>query len=141
MRIKKLLVAGLSAIAIITVAAPASFAAQNNEYGFSFNIKANQGNTRSVGRSRTTNHMWMVNAKTTNESGSVFHVGTKTTFWLENKGGTNVSPSTDVVVGNGAYYQQGYDNSKTTVYLTAQNNNYNSNTYYVHGVWDEETTY
>ncbi|HDU1174191.1 TPA: DUF2712 domain-containing protein, partial [Listeria monocytogenes] len=28
---------------------------------------------------------------------------------------------------------------KNTTYLAAENNNYNSKTYYVDGIWDEET--
>lgn len=29
--------------------------------------------------------------------------------------------------------------NKNTTYLAAENNNYNSKTYYVDGIWDEET--
>lgn len=42
--------------------------------------------------------------------------------------------------GAGAYYKAAYSSaSKTTVYLTGENNNYSGNTYYVSGYWDEET--
>lgn len=65
---------------------------------------------------------------------------TVTTYWLENASGTNVSPSLNVKQGNGSYYSAAYSNaSKKNVYLTAQNNKYNSSRYSVSGFWDEET--
>lgn len=79
-------------------------------------------------------------------------VGTKTRYWLElgvengSNVGTNVSPPVDVIAGNGSvnsgrnYYVRAESTAnRKNVRLTAENNNYSSNTYSVTGIWDEET--
>ena len=110
----------------------------NDNWGFNFTIQPHQANTRSGARYRQTtnvNNKWKVNMQSSGEGAR-----TVTTYWLENASGTNVSPSLNVKQGNGSYYSAAYSNaSKKNVYLTAQNNNYNSSRYRVSGFWDEET--
>lgn len=67
--------------------------------------------------------------------------GTVTTYWLEVSDGTNVSPDCAAKVGS-QYWPAAYGtaNSKN-VYLTAENNNYNSNLYNVSGYWKANSTY
>ncbi|MGM0807466.1 MAG: DUF2712 domain-containing protein [Bacillota bacterium] len=117
---------------------PSISSAGYNEYGFEFTIKPQQGNSRSEGLYRSTtnrNDAWLVNV---NHSGEGYY--DFSTFWLENSGGTNVSPSRLVSEADPNLYTKAYDNaSQTTVYLTAENNNYNNTTYGVNGYWDEET--
>lgn len=112
--------------------------AGDEQYGYSFTIKANQANSRTEARYReTTNrkNSWKVNMTNSGEG-----IGTITTYWLEIPSGTNVSRSINVVAKGGNYYTAAYDNaSKTDVHLTAQNNNYNNESYGVSGFWDEET--
>ncbi|KZT83378.1 hypothetical protein Nizo1840_1657 [Lactiplantibacillus plantarum] len=112
--------------------------ASNDNWGFNFIIQTHQANSRSGPLYRQTtnvNNKWKVNMQSSGEGAR-----TVTTYWLENAGGTNVSPSLNVKQGNGSYYSAAYSNaSKKNVYLTAQNNNYNSNQYRVSGFWDEET--
>ena len=78
---------------------------------------------------------WKVKLSTSGEG-----KGTYTTFWLENYDGDNVSKTVDVKQGKGYYYRPSYRSGcKTHVWLTAVNNNFNSNSYEVSGCWDEET--
>jgi len=117
---------------------PTSINASNDNWAYSFTIKPNQANSRSDPRYReTTNdkNQWKVRMTASGEG-----TGTITRFWLEIKDGTNVSPSVNVKQAYDTYYyRDAYSNArKTNVYLTAENNNYNNNTYAVSGSWDEE---
>ena len=65
---------------------------------------------------------------------------TYTTYWLEHYNGDNVVPSHSIRVEDGPQYYNTYSSaSRSTVYLTAENNNKNDTDYFVSGVWDEET--
>lgn len=114
--------------------------AGNDNVGFSFTIKAWQGNTRvEDGRYRETanpNNSWKVNLTDSGEG-----TETITRFWLENFNQDNVSSAIDAVEGSGAHYKEAYGSaSQVTCYLTAENNNWNNETYIAYGFWDEETT-
>ncbi|MEH7128324.1 DUF2712 domain-containing protein [Neobacillus drentensis] len=101
-------------------------------------MKANQANSRSAPEYRSTTNRyeaWMVNVTESGEGNTAI-----TQYWLENAGGTNVSDAFPVAEIENTKYFPAYDNaSQTDVYLTAQNNNYTSDTYGVTGYWDEET--
>ncbi len=65
---------------------------------------------------------------------------TITNYWMENSATTNVTPTVSVTQGKGYYYENAYSSANgTTVYLTAENNNFNGSAYNVSGYWDEET--
>lgn len=101
-------------------------------YGYWFNGKAPDGRYRETDN---VNNSWKVRLEHSGEGS-----GTITTFWLENASSGNVTISKDVKQGNGPYYTNPYTSAnKTTVWLTAQNNNYNGDSYTVSGYWDEET--
>lgn len=132
---KVVLVATLTLACISSVSV---FAGDGN-HEFKFQIGSHWGNgSIEKGRYRSTtnpNNMWKVNLVTSGEG-----KGTYTDFWLENKNRDNVSGDIRAKQGAGAYYKAAYSSaSKTTVYLTGENNNYNGDTYYVSGYWDEET--
>lgn len=109
--------------------------AKVDKHRYEFTIKANQENSRSAGQYRNTtnpNSKWIVNMSRSNETGS----RTKTTFWLERNDKGNVSPAIDVLEDNGYYHSSAYTSAnKTTVYLTAENNNYNNEIYTAAGHW------
>lgn len=136
---KKIFKLALCAVLGVGVLIPTTISfASNDKYGYSFTIKANQGNSSTSSRYReTTNpkNSWKV--AMTNSGEGTFSI---TTYWLENNSGTNVSKSINVVADGSNYYTSAYDNaSKTNVRLTAQNNNYTNQSYGVSGYWDEET--
>lgn len=125
-------------LALACVSSVGVFAANEN-YDFKFQIGSFYGNGRvEKGRYRQTknvNNMWKVNLKSSGEGS-----GTLTDFWMEKKNGDNVSGDIRAKQGAGAYYKAAYSSaSQTNVYLTGENNNFDSNTYYVSGFWDEET--
>lgn len=100
-----------------------------------------QNSDHTAGRYRqTTNNdnKWKVNQTSTLEgTGSS---GNKTTYWLEKSGGSNVSSGVTVSSADAPVYTRAYSSaSQQTVYLTAENNNYNGDQFYVNGYWDEET--
>ena len=65
---------------------------------------------------------------------------TYTDFWLEDDDGTNVSDDLRVQQGSGPVCQSPFESaSYIDVYLTGENNNWNSRQYTVSGNWDEET--
>ncbi|AUI79007.1 DUF2712 domain-containing protein [Lactiplantibacillus pentosus] len=140
MKALKLKAVAICLLSIVTFGAVGANTAlaSNDNWGFHFSIQPHQANTRSGARYRQTtnvNNKWKVNMQSSGEGAR-----TVTTYWLENAGGTNVSPSMNVKQGNGSYYSSAYSNaSKKNVYLTAQNNNYNGSRYSVSGFWDEET--
>lgn len=120
-----------------------SYAKGDDNIGFSFDIKPYYRNTRvndSQARYRQTtdpNNMWKVGLRTSTEYGGK---GTITNFWLEDYNETNVSDDISAVQGSKVYYKVAYNKAaKKNVYLTAENNGYDSVTYHVTGVWDEET--
>lgn len=117
-----------------------AYAASTDNIGYSFKILPYQQNSHSAVRYRGTDNphrAWMVNFKKSGEIGSK----TKTRYWLSlTYGRGQASDDHDVVVGSGRHFYRGnqYSN-KTDVYLAAENNNYNTESYYVSGYWDEET--
>ncbi len=139
-KIIKIASIGLSSLLVLLFISTITYAANNN-YAFSFSIQAHQTNSRVTSaeakhRSTTnTNDSWKVNLKKSTEVS-----GTVTSFWLEVSDGTNVSEDCDAKQGAGPYYKKpkAAANQKN-VYLTAENNNNNSQIYSVSGVWDEET--
>ena len=116
-------------------------AATDNNVDFSFKVGAYHENGRVKNkdaryRSATNeDNAWKVKMTDSREgSGSV------TKFWIELYDGTNVSDTVSATQGNSEYYKSATSQaSKATVYLTAENNNYNGTSYWVSGVWDEET--
>lgn len=110
-------------------------------HSFGFRIGSWHGNGRitdSEARYRSTtdpNNMWKVQLVTSGEG-----TGTITNFWLELYNEQNVSGDISAKQGTKQYYDSAYTSaSRATVYLTGENNNYNGDTYYVSGFWDEET--
>lgn len=116
-----------------------SQAADDNN-GYTFQIYSYQINTRDANESayrQTTsvNNPWKVKLTSSSEGANSI-----TRFWLERKDETNVSTAIDKLEGDPASYLKPYSSAnQTTVYLTAQNNNYNLDQYVASGVWDEET--
>ncbi|MEE3954731.1 DUF2712 domain-containing protein [Peribacillus frigoritolerans] len=121
-----------------------SVEAGNENSGYSFDIKKDQGNefTGTKYRQTTTErNTWKVRMFYSKEG-----TNTYTTYWLEKSNGTNVSPAVDVKAGSGGknsgrnHYIKGNAGANATeVRLTAENNNVSSSTYSVEGYWDEET--
>lgn len=65
--------------------------------------------------------------------------GTVTRFWLENEKGDNLCNVVEVTQGRGYYPQNTYQSAcKKRIFLTAENNNYNSDVYRITGTWKEE---
>lgn len=61
---------------------------------------------------------------------------TKTRFWIEGSDGTNLSETMDILEDAGWSYKNPYSSAnERTVYLTAENNNYNSESYTAIGRW------
>ncbi|MFJ7471459.1 DUF2712 domain-containing protein [Peribacillus frigoritolerans] len=120
-----------------------SVEAGNENSGYSFKIKKEQGNETTGTKYRQTTterNTWKVRMYKSEEG-----TNTYTTYWLETNG-TNVSPAVDVKAGSGGinsgrnHYIKGNAGANATeVRLTAENNNYSSSTYSVDGYWDEET--
>ncbi|MDP1419579.1 DUF2712 domain-containing protein [Peribacillus simplex] len=121
-----------------------SVEAGNDKSGYSFTIKKEQANsyTGTEYRQTTTErNTWKVRMYKSTEG-----TNTLTTYWLEKSNGTNVSPAVKVKAGSGGensgrnHYIKGNSGANATeVRLTAENNNYSSNSYSVKGYWDEET--
>jgi len=134
--VKLVITFGLLAAIFIPVT---STLAAENYYDYAFTIKAYQANTKSGGLYRettNTSNRWRVSMyESTESSGKDI-----TRFWLSGSDNTKLSPSSDVLEDNGPYYADAYSSaSQRTVYLTAENNNYNANSYACYGYWDEET--
>ncbi|MBF2356247.1 DUF2712 domain-containing protein [Listeria welshimeri] len=127
----------------VLVFAPAFHSkASDNDYGFDFKLKPNCANSGSSSRYRETtsvNNPWKVRLKNSTEG-----KGTIASFWLgtydRNTKAVQGSTIMNVKQGAKARYCGAYKiANKNTTYLAAENNNYTSKTYYVDGVWDEET--
>lgn len=120
-----------------------SHAAETNNIGFEFKIKANQGNTYSSARERSTKNpkcAWMVDFRKSTEG--LKGQACKTRFWLEKTGiiGTQVSSDHDILEGSGRkFYPSTAKGVQCKVKLGAENNNYTVITYTASGYWDEET--
>ena len=112
--------------------------ASDDNVSFSGTVKTYQKNTRLDCRYRQTEkkeNPWKVCLESSGEG-----KGTVTLFWLESTTGKNLSDDVYAVQGGPVYYNNPYSSAKKCdVYLTAENNNYNGNSYYVTGIWDEET--
>ncbi|WP_312092316.1 DUF2712 domain-containing protein [Niallia sp.] len=137
---KKALTFGLVSLLSVGVLMPNLGHAEDNprEYqilvpNYHGNGQEDQGYLRESGDSRV---QWGVSLTNSDEGN-----GTYTRFWLELGTGANVTNGHDVKEGGG--YKQ-YDFEKASdakgkkVYLTAENNNYNSSTFEITGEWDEE---
>lgn len=133
---------------VVSISAPlmSYAAAADNNYGFSFKIKADQlpsknDDKRYRGTDRT-DSAWKVQFNTSSESG----IGkTKTIFYLGayNPNGNNKVASAyhTIKEGSEAKYYSAYTNaSKKYVYLYGKDNDDGSTSgYTVTGLWDEET--
>lgn len=103
---------------------------------FNFYIGANQSNTRSqypeYRATSNTNNKWGVAMTDSSEKGGK----TYTDFWLERHDGTNVSNFSRVLEQGGTFTNTAYSSASfTSVYLTAENNNYSNSAYNVSGKW------
>lgn len=101
-------------------------------------IALTQGQAQGIETS-SVNNPWKVRLDNSTEG-----KGAIASFWLGtyNKNKNAVQGSTIMNVKQGAKtrYCGAYKvANKNTTYLAAENNNYNSKTYYVDGIWDEET--
>lgn len=119
----------------ITFMIPAANAADDN-ISYKFKIYSyNQNGQEAKGRYRQTlrpENPWKVQLKESKQITSL--------FWLEGNNGQNVSPDAIGRRGEKPVYTSAYVSaSQRTVYLTAQNNVWESAEYYVSGIWDEET--
>lgn len=139
--VKKLTKVVLVATLVLSCISPVNVFAGDADHDFSFKIGAYYKNGRiddnKARYRKTTNpkNMWKVNLLYSGEGN-----GTVTMFWLENYNKDNVSIDIRAVQGEGVKYEVAEPTaSKTTVYLAGENNNFNSDTYYVSGYWDEET--
>ncbi|MCO7128258.1 DUF2712 domain-containing protein [Sporolactobacillus shoreicorticis] len=113
--------------------------AKDNDIGYKFKVYGWMANGKETeGRYRQTDSIdnsWKVQLKTSGEG-----QGTITGFWLENSSAQNVSQTEYVKQGEGPHYQKPFASAnKRDVWLTAQNNNFNGESYTVKGIWDEET--
>ena len=138
---KKSIIKTLCLGALIIAGCTASVHASNDKIDYSITVGSYHINGRikkEDARYRQTtnvNNPWKVRLDESSEGN-----GTITTFWLENSNEKNVSKSQDVKQGKGFHYDNpNATANQTTVYLTAQNNNYDAHAYTVSGKWDEET--
>lgn len=136
---KKFLGIALATASIATMAISSVYAGAENDYAYKFKVSSYHNNEHcDISRHRQTadpGDRWKVKLSTSAEG-----TGTYTRFWLENYDEDNVSQTVDVKQGVGYYYRPSYNSGcKTYVWLTAENNNYNSDSYEVSGYWDEET--
>ncbi|MGL5479353.1 MAG: DUF2712 domain-containing protein [Clostridium sp.] len=134
---KKILI-GIALVGVLAM--PSVVKAADNNIGFSFYIKSfHQNGQYGTPRYRETENYtnpWKVDLQKSSEGKG----NTITRFWIEKSDGTNASEAIDVPVKGGARYHNAYKAaSKVNVFLTGENNNYNSAQYTVSGVWDEET--
>ncbi|QTL52613.1 DUF2712 domain-containing protein [Priestia aryabhattai] len=118
---------------------PSSVSASDKEYGYYFTIKTLQKNSYSSYRWRgtdDTSNPWKVAMTYSNEPGG----NTITRFWMtESTTKSRATGVVDVLEGR-EYYRTAYKlANKHDVCLTAENNNFNTNTYVAQGYWDEET--
>lgn len=118
-------------------------AAKDGNHKFSFVIKGSMDNARvKDGDARyrgTTNprNMWKVKMITSDECNGKGK--TVTNYWIENRGGDNLSKEVSAKKGDAVYCPAKAKASRVTVYLTGENNNWSGDEYQVTGVWDEET--
>ncbi|WP_253255004.1 DUF2712 domain-containing protein [Listeria ivanovii] len=116
--------------------------AADNNIGFDFKLKPNFANSGSSSRYReisSVNNPWKVRVNNSTEA-----KGTIASFWLgtynNDKKAVRGSAIMNITQGAKARYCGAYKvANKNTTYLAAENNNYTSKTYYVDGIWDEET--
>lgn len=138
-KINKITKIAFAAVLAGVISVPITSFASNDDIDFSFKIYSyHQNGKEADGRYRQTediNNPWKVRLDNSGEG-----KGTITRFWLENSSAHNVSVSKDVKQGNGPYYTNPDTGAnKRTVWLTAENNNFNGSSYTVSGIWDEET--
>ena len=130
--------AAFAAFLALSAVSPIAAAYEDNDVDYQFHILKQQQNSRKTGRycgTADVNNAWKVWMKRSEEG-----AWTYTTYWLEHYNGDTVAPSHSIRVEDGPQYYNTYSSaSRSTVYLTAENNNKNDTDYFVSGVWDEET--
>ena len=133
-KFKKLVVCSILILGLFTMITFNVVSAANSN--FEFRIQAYRGNTTVAnGQYRnvsTTDFSkpWMVCA-------TQIESNYPTRFWLELSNGTNVSEYSLVEQVNKEYKRSAYGTANsTTVYLTAENDAYNSKMYTVKGYWN-----
>ena len=137
---KKIASICLCTIAVTSMFAFNALAAEDNNIEYKFRIQGSVDNAQEAdGRFRSTtdnSNAWKVKLEKSGEGN-----GTITCFWIEKGNGTNASTKRQVQQGKAARYFAANDKGdNTTVYLTAENNNFASTKQYeVSGYWDEET--
>lgn len=131
-----------SFLMILTFCTVNILAAESGSSSYSFRIQAYQANsqtTYSLYRNVAVEDYtrpWYVNMTDSGEG-----EGTITTYWLELYSGHNVSPDCDAKVGL-HYHPAAYGSANSQdVWLTAENNNYNSRLYNVKGYWKAKSSY
>lgn len=126
-------------VVAVTCVSSVNVFASDKDYDFEFQIGRWGANACELEcRERTTknpNNAWKVRLDESGEGD-----GTISRFWLEINSGKNVSDAVNAKQGAAALYKEAKDSaSGVWVYLTGENNNFNSNTYLISGIWDEET--
>lgn len=143
MTILKKSIIGILAVLMIlaSVVISASAYGNDNNYGYSFNTKGNQGwsysNDIRYRGATTTKTPWKVNFTYSSEgTGTIMKYFLASSGWFPSK----LSNFKNVTQGSGNKYFQAYDDAcKADVQLAARNNNNTSYTYTISGYWDEET--
>ncbi|MDF0479540.1 DUF2712 domain-containing protein [Vagococcus sp. PNs007] len=136
---KKTLFFALASVVTLSSSFYINALATDDNISFNFRVPSYQSNGHeATGQYRQTTHtdnQWKVKLLKSGEG-----KGTITKFWLENKNDTNVSKTVNAKQGSGPYYKDAYKSaSQINVWLTAENNNFNGDSYNVSGNWDEET--
>lgn len=140
-KLYKLLFSSILSLGLCFALIQIAFATNNSN--FEFRIQAYQNNSStaySLYRNVAVDNYstpWMVNMTYSQEG-----TGTITSYWLELGDGTNVSPTVQAKAGNGEYKRSAYGTANSKyVFLTAENNNNNSQMYTVKGYWNPVSSY
>ncbi len=134
---KKLTACGLCMFGLTSLVATNAFAANYDNYDFSFRIQGSVDNAQDPTdhyRNTTDNsNAWKIILDSSGEGN-----GTVTDFQIELEDSTNASSQHHVKQGNGAYFFPANDyGDNNWVYLTGENNNFSSTKQYdVSGTWN-----